>query len=276
MLASYAIKVYSIHEPIMSKLTTAINIVERGLTSSQHPDFRQAQEAYVQGMLPAGIKRMAALALFRLASGYAGPVSKAYDLLLGSKKLPLAGTGFEVTAYRRDQEVVKVDQASIRMSEQEREQLRVQKEAYHSVLRQYLGSVVIDQRVVVDRSPIHPKQQAVQTIQPFCDFGSLELFKPDCEAVNPEAIASACRQFPGLESALEELVCNSRTLSSAGFLPDVNGFNNVVVGTIGEATAPELRLIDTTPIVVDSTSPAAWLITHQLDSLEKVLQDIAL
>lgn len=248
------------------------NVVRLSLDSSITPEAANQRKSDIL-TLENPLKKLGALALHNLVMSRPAIAERLADRELRRAGLTRIGSGFESVVYKHGNNVMKVLWRSIDMEETQRQQLANKKEYEHKSLINYMGDTAIGHDIIVDTHPIQPNGRAVQIHQPFYNFTPLNFFNRDQPSVNVEELDTMCRQYPGLDSSLADLVVAGNTMfADTGLIPDTNGSNNF--GIWENSDGPNLILIDSQPI---SNEHAGVQITikGQLDALKAGLSAMA-
>jgi|GEM_PF-6922448 len=172
-----------------------------------------------------------------------------------------AGAGSLHTVIQNDTAVTKIHRRSAYLSEPGREAMRDEHINQHRLLRQYLGEMVVPQETTVGAHPLRAGWRAVRSEQPLVAFDNLNLFAAHQPEVSTTALELAKLDYPGIETALQDLAIGGLALYEAtGLLVDTSGQNNIVVAD------GEVRCLDGLPIA-DGNAGDVRRITGQLTGL---------
>jgi len=248
------------------------NVLELSIAHSMAPELSARRRNDIL-RLKNPAKRAGALALHEFATRYPNVAGKLIGRDPEAKGLSYVGAGTDSVVYRKDDEVIKVIQGSIHAPEDLRQKMAAEKRYEHDILRNYLGSFVISQDIVVAPHPIVENCRAVQIVQPFCSIDDIAVFPEyDDPSVNMFNLADACAAYSGLDEALCDFATASRRMfESTGLIPDTSGISNVVVSL---NTQPSLVIIDGQPINA-GLPHLQENIAAQLDSLQAALRHVA-
>lgn len=255
-------------------MLTVARLLELSLASTQNLNW-QAEREHEIGQLRNPFKRLGAKGIHYISATQPDASMQIMQAIVARHGLEYLGCGFESSVYKRGDEVIKVHRNSVRMPQYQKEFLRVKKQGEYQLLSQHLGSFLLSQSIVVDVHPLGDGHQAVQTLQPYCDFSeSLKIFRKDKDAIDLGALDELCRAHPGIEDTLRDFVEASFTAADqTNCLPDTNGVNNLVIAAdAGQVSG--LKLIDTQPIT-PSFPDVQILIRNQLSSLQQGLLEVA-
>ena len=252
----------------MSKIAHAL---ERTLANANSPDLQAQQRRSLQ-QRKNPIKRAATLAIHDFAAAYPNAASRLVGRGLAGSGYSHVGAGAVSVVYRRDQEVIKVNQRTIRMDEAQRQAVADETRREHELMRGFLAAFLTSQETDVDQHPVWPKLRAVRILQPFCDISDLGFFPPYGPDVNMDRLLAAAETYPGIEGALAEFCVKSLLMHErTGYVPDTSGTSNVVVLN---GAMPQLTLIDGQPIGPSQPDVRANIL-GQIGSLCEGLQQIA-
>ncbi|CAN5624429.1 hypothetical protein BH23PAT1_BH23PAT1_4930 [soil metagenome] len=247
------------------------NVIMLSLDSSITPEATEHRKSQILSVNNP-LKRFGALTLHNLITTYPELAGQIFDRELKRSGFCRLGRGFESVVYKQGDTVFKILQRSIDMPETLRQQLAQERTQEHRVLVNYMGSTAIRHNIIVDEHPINTDKRAVQIQQPFYDFAPLNIFEPDKPAVQTEELAEACHQYPGLNTALTDLVITGKRMyADTGLIPDTNGRSNFGVWHDPE---PNLILVDSQPVTQEH-APFQGTILGQLGALEQGLRKIA-
>lgn len=245
--------------------------MERSLANAQSPDL-QAQQRQSLQKRGNPIKRVATVAIHDFAANYPKMALRMVGRGLDRSGYSRVGAGAVSVVYRREQEVVKVNQRTIRMDEAQRQAVANENRQEHELMKGFLAPFLISQETDVDQHPIWPKLRAVRILQPFCDITDLGLFPSYEPIVHIDKLALAAETYPGVEYALKEFCQKARLMyEPTGYVPDTSGTSNVVMVS---GTAPALTLIDGQPIGPGQRDVHTNIL-GQLDSLQSCLRQVA-
>jgi hypothetical protein len=226
----------------MSKLAHAL---ERTLANANSPDLQAQQRRSLQ-QRKNPIKRVATVAIHDFAATCPNIASRMVGRGLANSGYSHVGAGAVSVVYRRDREVIKVNQRTIRMDEAQRQAVANQNRKEHELMKGFLAVFLTSQETDVDQHPIWPKLRAVRILQPFCDITDLGLFPSYGPHIHMDRLVSATETYPGIEYALREFCEKAQLMhENTGYVPDTSGTSNVVMIN---GTVPTLTLIDGQPI----------------------------
>ena len=174
---------------------------------------------------------------------------------LGGVPAECIGSGVAAAVYvdpckpRKDQLVKKVYRdLSGDMSSTER---LVLFETLHMVGTRLFKGIALEGSVEYGPDPLTEEPEPILR-QPYCDFKEHDddLFPATVDVATLAGhYEQLDRRHPGAVSAVLSFCDHAhRVLGLQGFLPDLEGTNNVVVGTVGSSSSPEMYMIDTTPL----------------------------
>lgn len=245
--------------------------MERTLAMSNLPDL-QAQKRESLLKLKHPLKRLAHVAIHDFAVSYPGMAQKLVGRGLDNSGYSHAGAGHVSVVYKKDGQVIKVNQRTIRMDETSRQAIADENRREHALMRTFLNAYLTDQDIDVGFHPIKPKQRAVRVLQPFCDITDLALFTSHSPSIRLDKLVAATEAYPGVDEALSEFYEKARLMYEAtGFVPDTSGTSNVVIINGG---TPALTLIDGQPIGPSLPEVRANIL-GQLNALHAGLQEVA-
>lgn len=252
----------------MSRIAHAL---ERTLANANSPELQAQQRRSLQ-QRKSPIKRVATLAIHDFAATYPNMALRMVGRGLDDSGYSHVGAGAVSVVYRRDQEVIKVNQRTIRMDEAQRQAVANEGRQEHELMKGFLAAFLTSQETDVDQHPIWPKLRAVRILQPFCDITDLGLFPSYGPTVHMDKLVLATETYPGIEYALREFCEKARLMhEDTGYVPDTSGTSNVVVLN---GTSPALTLIDGQPIGPAQRDVHANIL-GQLDSLHAGLEQVA-
>lgn len=245
-------------------------LLELSLASNLSP-HHQAGREYEIRELTNPFKRAGALAVHRLATRHDQSAVRVMQALLRPRGLRYIGYGADLSVYRQDDIVKKVDRRSVHLSPDAQIALRDRKRHDFAIVQQHLSTFLLDQQVEVDKHPLG-EFTAVQTWQPYVTFDSLRFFTPNSATLDLTKLDDACNAFPGLGDSLGEFVDRSeRMIERTDKFPDTNGVDNLVVR---RADGAELMLIDSDPIG-PRFAAVQQVIAAQLAALRTGLREVA-
>ena len=248
------------------------NVLELSIAQSIAPELSARRRNDIL-RLKNPAKRAGALALHEFATRYPGIAGKLIGREPEAKGLSYVGAGTDSVVYRKGDEVIKVVQGSMHVTEELRQRMAEEKRYENDALRKYLGPFAVAQNILVAPHPVVESCRAVQIIQPFCSLDDIAVFPEyDDPSVNTVNLAEACATYSGLDQALDDFaVASRRMFESTGLIPDTSGVSNVVVNL---GAQPNLVIIDGQPINT-GLPHLQQNISAQLDSLQTALREVA-
>jgi hypothetical protein len=221
--------------------------------------------------IPSLPKRAGALALHEFAVRYPDLTKKVLGYSDQSSEINFVGAGSQSTVFRAGNSVVKVFRATLRMNEAERLTFAAEKQHDYELMKQHLGSVVIDQSIDIGSHPAIQNGRAVLIHQNYYEHTSLDIFNQFSETINTALAETISAKNPEIAAAIGSIAKSSLQLyDAAGLVPDINGRGNLVIGNYDNG----VRLIDGQPI--GPSNPAAQQrILFQLEQFTEIFKSAA-
>jgi hypothetical protein len=237
------------------------------LASTMSPEASRAQEAYFfTEQNPA--QRYAKTTFHRAISRNPG----VFGRMLGVRfredwnpaQFPYVGNGFDSLVLRDGDDVVKIIQRSLGLSETDKHNEAVTRQTEHDVLKSYLNGIVLGHTVSVAPHP-YIDRTALQTRQPFLPHAvATNLFADRATEMIPKAAERMQANYPEAWEELGKFVDSGFALyDEQALVPDTAGAGNLVVNS-GEFN--HLTLIDGQPISIRNR-PIQEVSLRQLEAI---------
>ena len=243
-------------------LLSPARILELNVAANNDDRMREERQAEVQRVIEASPAKGRLLnASLKLSQKAPKLAESLLDILSRGHGYQFLGNGAEYSAYRdtKTGDVVKVHRRSIELSPAERLELAAHRDKQYEDAKQNL-LFLLPQSIEIGEHVLGGGYDAVKLHQPYVEFGQNDapFMHNQPDGVDLAHLEDLQRRFPGIDEALKDLIASSyKHHEQTGYLPDVNGKNNVVAQPGGD-----VRLLDSGMIGPEQPVHQAIMLGH--------------